>query len=112
MEELLNSIFNSMSSVNWPHKKFMKTILVTLMYFQGRANFLNLSRFCNYCDITIGRWSRKPFPYLQLNRELLLRTQDLDDDWIASIDASFLPKNGKVTEPCVSTYCHTTSCMS
>ncbi|MFK7901545.1 MAG: transposase [Nitratireductor sp.] len=74
------------------------TVLITLAYFQGRANFRNLSRFCNLCEKTHGRWARRIFPYLELNRELLLRTQELDNNWIASIDASFIPKSGKTTE--------------
>ncbi|MEC8010857.1 MAG: transposase [Pseudomonadota bacterium] len=50
------------------------------------------------CERTYGRWSRRVFPYTELNRELLLRTQEMDEHWIASIDASFIPKSGKITE--------------
>lgn len=98
MEDLLNSILDSMSSVNKPQKKFMAIILVTLAYFQGKANFRNLARFCDVCEDTLWRWSRKPFAYQEFNRKLLKHTQAIDDQWIASIDASFLPKSGKATE--------------
>ena len=98
MEDLLHSIFHSMSSVNQPHKKFMMIVLMTLTHFQGRAHFRNLSRFCDFCEYTLSRWSRRTFPYLELNRQMLLKTQELDENWIASIDASFLPKSGKATE--------------
>jgi len=98
MEDLLDSILNSMSSVKKPQKKAMVIILTPLAYFQGRANFRNLSRFCSLCEETLGRWSLRSFSYQEFNRILLQRTQNLDSDWIASIDASFLPKSGKATE--------------
>jgi len=107
MEDLLDSILDSLSSVKKPQKKTMIIIVTTLAYFQGRAklayfqgraNFRNLSRFCSLCEETLGRWSLRSFSYQEFNRILLQRTQNLDSDWIASIDASFLPKSGKATE--------------
>lgn len=99
MEDLLNSILTKMSNVNKPQIKAMILILTAFAYFQGKANFRNLARFCSLAEDTLRRWSKIPFCYQELNSKLLLDSVlNEKQERVAALDASFIRKSGKKTE--------------
>ncbi|UOA09100.1 transposase [Methylobacter sp. S3L5C] len=83
-----------MSSVAKPQRKFMFILLTTLTYLPGRVNFRNLGRYSALNEKTFSRWFRRSFDFVTFN---LLSLKDLTDkgEWVAAIDASFLPKSGR-----------------
>ena len=98
MEEVVERVLRSMSSVKQPQKKFVASLFSVLMVFQGKANFRNLSRYCAMHEKRFSRWYRKAFDFVDFNRRLLKHSLPADVDCIAAIDASFMRKSGKHTE--------------
>jgi len=86
-----------MSNVNKPQRLFITNLFATLMLFQGKANFRNLSRYSQYCERTFSRWYHRGFSFLKFNT-ILMNRYFTDNEQIAAIDASFISKSGKNTE--------------
>lgn len=98
MEDLLHSILTTMSSVKKPQAKALFLIITAFAYFQGRANFRNMARFCPMAEDTLRRWSKRQFNYQELNSQLLERAVLKPGfERVAALDASFIRKSGKVT---------------
>lgn len=98
MEEVVETILRSMSTVNRPQMLFMITLLGALMIFQGKATFRNLSRYCGLHEKTFSRWFRRDFDFMEFNTRLLEHENLKDRDLIAAIDASFMSKSGRCTQ--------------
>ena len=98
MEEMIKSVFRSMSSVKLPQKKFILSLLTVLSLFQGKATFRNMSRYSGYDEKTFSRWYRKFFAFTDFNRLLLTENLLNKQELIAVIDASFMNKSGRHTE--------------
>ena len=62
----------------------------------GRVNFRNLGRYTSMNEKTFSRWFRRPFDFVTFN---LLSLKGLSDngEWVAAMDASFLPKSGRTS---------------
>ena len=63
MTDLVNIILNSMFTLNKPQRLFMATLFTTLMLFQGKATFRNMSRYSSMSEKRFSRWYRRKFPY-------------------------------------------------
>lgn len=98
MESLVNVILSSMSTVNKPQRLFMTALFNVLTIFQGKANYRNLSRYCDMSEKRFSRWYRKAFDFADFNARLFDQTIPQNDECIAAIDASFIRKSGKNTE--------------
>lgn len=98
MEDLLHSILKRMSSVKKPQAKALLLIIAAFAYFQGRANFRNMARFCPMAEDTLRRWSKRQFDYQELNAQLLQKeVLKPEVERVAALDASFIRKSGKST---------------
>ena len=95
MTDLVNTIFSLMPSIKKPQRVFMAGLFATLVVFQGRATFRNMSRYSDMSEKRFARWYRRDFPFSQFNRELLLHSLGRSQENIAAIDASFMKKSGK-----------------
>jgi len=71
MEEIVNSVLASMSSVKKPQRIFLLSLFLVLGLFQGKANFRNLSRYCDMHEKRFSRWYRRHFDFAQFNTQLL-----------------------------------------
>ena len=93
---VIEPILHQMSSVAKPQRKFIFILLTALMYLPGRVNFRNLGRYTPLNEKTFSRWFHRPFDFVTFN---LLSLKDLPNngEWIAAIDASFLPKSGRTS---------------
>lgn len=98
MAELVNTVLNAMSTLNKPQRLFMAALFSTLMCFQGKATFRNMSRYSDMCEKRFSRWYQRKFPYSEFNSKLLLHSFPEPLEHIAAIDASFMKKSGKKTD--------------
>jgi hypothetical protein len=106
MEEIIKSVFESMSRINLAQKKFISGLLITLASFQGKATFRNMSRYSNYAEKTFSRWYRKSFDFLEFNYQTIKQhIWKLEGEMIGVIDASFVDKSGDCTEGLGFFYC-------
>ena len=98
MNDTIRRLIALLPEVKVPQAGFMSALLSVFCIAPGKANFRNLSRFCNYHEKTFSRWFRRSFPFLQLNKALLIEEGISQKHLLGSIDASFLKKSGKSTE--------------
>jgi len=98
MEDVVKMILASMSRVNKPQSKFIFILLSTLMVFQGKATFRNLSRYCDLHEKAFSRWYRRTFEFTEFNQRMIEHEVPTDSTLIGAIDASFVPKSGKHTD--------------
>ena len=56
MEQVVESVLRSMSSVQRPQAKFIASLFSVLMVFQGKANFRNMSRYSVMHEKRFSRW--------------------------------------------------------
>ncbi|UOA10065.1 hypothetical protein [Methylobacter sp. S3L5C] len=91
---LIEPIFQQISSVEKPQRKFIFILLTALTYLPRRMNFRNLGRYSPLNEKTFSRWFHRSFYFVTFN---LLSLKDSTDkgEWISAIDASFLPKSGR-----------------
>jgi len=95
---ITEKVFQHMSGVSKPQRKFLTALFATFMCLRGRANFRNLSRYGGFCEKTCSRQFRRDFDFTAFNR--LSLTPVIDDGGIsaAAFDCSFVPKSGKLTD--------------
>ena len=98
MQSIVESVLAKMSSISKPQKKFIIHLLLVLSAFQGRANFRNLSRYSEMSEKRFSRQYAKSFDFTQFNDQLLRSYLNHNDECIAAIDASFIPKSGQTTQ--------------
>lgn len=98
MEDIVKTIFDSMSTVKKPQRTFMAAFFTVLMLFQGKATYSNMSRYSSLSQKRFTRWSTRPFDFVEFNTIFLLNTLPESGERIAAIDASFMAKSGKKTE--------------
>jgi hypothetical protein len=60
---IVNDILRQMPGLGRPQRKFLATLLVTILVLRGRVNFRNLSRYCDDSERTIARQFREPFDW-------------------------------------------------
>ncbi|MDE1460334.1 hypothetical protein ORQ98_00005, partial [Spartinivicinus sp. A2-2] len=97
MESIVETVLRSMSNVNKPQQTFIVALLTTLVVFQGKATFRNMSRYSQMSEKRFSRWYRRQFDFAQFNRGTLTLALPKNSR-IAAIDASFMNKSGKKTE--------------
>lgn len=98
MDDLLKTSLDTMSNVKKPQKTFIALLLSSLVVFQGKASFRNLSRYSNASEKRFSRWFRRTFDFVMFNWLTLSDSLSSTNDWIAALDASFVCKSGKKTK--------------
>ncbi len=98
MEDVVETVLISMSSVTKPQLLFMMNLFSVLVVFQGKATYRNLSRYCDMHEKRFSRWFRRPFDFALFNLGLIKHELDKGTERIAAIDASFMRKSGLHTE--------------
>ncbi len=97
MKQYINNILEKMTDVAKPQKKFLVTLISTILLMRGKVNFRNMSRYSNLNEKTYSRQFRKPFDFADFNKQLVEETVPSDHEKIAVMDCSFIPKSGKKT---------------
>lgn len=98
MEDVVKMILASMSRVSKPQNGFILVLLSTLMIFQGKATFKNLSRYSGLHEKTFSRWFRRKFDFTELNQRIISHEIPTGATLIGAVDASFVSKSGKCTD--------------
>lgn len=98
MDDVVKKILASMSSISKHQRSFIFILLSTLMVFQGKATFRNLSRYSSLHEKTFSRWFRKDFDFTQFNQRMVLHELPTGNTLIGAVDASFISKSGKCTD--------------
>ena len=98
MEEIVETILKSMSNVKKPQRTFMLSLLAVLVVFQGKATFMNMSRYSPMNEKRFRRWSHRDFDFAEFNAKVITLTLPQGSERIAAIDASFVSKSGRKTE--------------
>jgi len=97
MEHFINSILEKMTGVAKPQKKFLATLMLTILLMRGKVNFRNMSRYSDLNEKTYSRQFRKSFDFADFNKQLVEETVPSHHEKIAVMDCSFIPKSGKET---------------
>jgi hypothetical protein len=106
--QYLDSMIDSFPGLGKHRRNFLVTIFSTIFSMRGRVNFANMSRYAGICERTIGRQFRKAFDWVKFNLHVLNHCKlDESDEWAASMDASFIPKAGKLTHGLGKFWCGT-----
>ncbi len=95
--DIVTTVLDQMPDISRPQAKFMAVVLRLFLYFRGRANFRNFSRYSGYCEKTFSRWFRKDFDFIAFNILLLKNALKEDYELVAATDCSFVSKSGKAT---------------
>jgi hypothetical protein len=95
--DIVTTVLDQMPDISRPHSKFMAELLRLFLYFRGKANFRNFSRYSIYCEKTFSRWFRKDFDFIGFNILLLKNILKKDFELVAAIDCSFVSKSGKAS---------------
>ena len=97
MEHFINNILEKMTGVAKPQKKFLMTLILTILLMRGKVNFRNMSRYSDRHEKTYSRQFRQPFNFADFNKQLVEETVPRHHEKIAVLDCSFIPKSGKET---------------
>ncbi len=98
MDRVVKNVLDSMAMLDQPQKTFMALLFSTLIVVQGKANFRNMSRYCEMSEKRFSRWYCRTFDFQQFNERLVFAELPAGSECIAAIDASFMRKSGKATE--------------
>lgn len=94
---ITDTILEKMSDLFKSQRKFIATVLTTIMLMRGKINFGNLSRYSDLSEKTFSRQFRNPFYFAQFNRIGIEMVVSPHSAQIAALDCSFIPKSGKHT---------------
>jgi hypothetical protein len=95
---IIESILQQMSGVSQAQKKFIVTLLSTIVLVYGKVNFTNLGRSSPANEKTYRRHFFKKFDWSQFSKIFIKKALNPERTIIAVIDCSFLRKSGKHTE--------------
>ncbi|WP_066018738.1 transposase [Endozoicomonas atrinae] len=98
MEIIVKSALDSMSTVKKHQKTFIFQLLFALIVVQGKATFLNMSRYSSMSEKRFRRWYRRAFDFFMLNWLMLSGVLSNTTEKIAALDASFMTKSGNKTD--------------
>lgn len=97
MESFINNLLDQMSGVAKPQKKFLVTLLVTILLMRGKVNFRNLSRYSDLAEKTYARQFRQTFDFANFNERLIAEIVPPQHEKIGAMDCSYLTKSGGKT---------------
>jgi hypothetical protein len=99
MKTIIENILGQMK-VSLPQLKFLSHLFSLLLYFQGKANFRNLSRYSDFHEKTFSRHFRKDFDFSLFNRSLVQHIPSQPPSQyplLLALDPSFVSKSGSST---------------
>lgn len=93
----LKNIIEQMKGLTNVQKKFMITLLGTILTLRGKMTFTNMSRYSELSEKTYRRHFSKKFEYEEFNKKLIAQAFTGRGRQIAVMDASFIKKSGGKT---------------
>ncbi len=95
--KIIQEILEKMTGIYKPQKKFIESMLGTILSMGGRMNFRNMARYASYDEKTFSRNFEKPFDYLQFNCLTVNKIIDENGHYGIAYDPFFIKKSGKKT---------------
>jgi hypothetical protein len=92
---IVKDILQQMPAVKQPQRKFLESLLATILALRGRVNFRNLSRYCDYSERTISRQFQSEFDWPDFHQRVITQALKGNSVMISAQDTSFIPKSGK-----------------
>lgn len=96
MQSIIEKILGRMK-VSLPQFKFLIHLFPLLLYFQGKANFRNLSRYSPFSEKTFSRNFQKTLNFKSFNQKLIDEVPVSEHSLLLTIDPSFVSKSGDST---------------
>lgn len=90
------TILAHISGISKPFSKFLNHLVITLLSYKGKNNFLNLSRWSNLHEKTFRRNYKKSCDFLKINTCLIDKFHP-NEVFVAAIDCSYISKSGTKT---------------
>ena len=97
MKSIVNETINKMKTVSKPQKKFVKTLMDTILSTNGRINFRNMSRYSKHNEKTFSRNFEKDFDYFEFNAKSIKNVVYEKDRLVLAFDPVFIKKSGEKT---------------
>ncbi len=94
---VVTQILDRMSGITKPQRKFLVTLLMTMLVTRGRLNFLNLSRHSSLDEKTYRRHFQQVFSFSAFNQLAIAQAVLAEHTQLFAQDASFSAKSGKHT---------------
>lgn len=95
--KLLEMILDEMNNVSKPQKKFVMTLMATMIGAYGKINFRSLARLSGLAEKTFRRWFKKTFDFSEFNSKVIDKVMGQKNESVAAFDQSFDGKSGKLT---------------
>jgi hypothetical protein len=97
----LDTIFARFIGITKPQRKFLTELFELIPSVRGRMNFMNLSRYSKYNEVTFRRHYSKYFDWFKFNYLIIqiafLSNELKAEEAIGAIDCSYIDKAGKKT---------------
>src|SRR5262249_24842546 len=94
---IVNEILKQLPAVSQPQRKFLATLVATILALRGRVNSRNLSRSSDSSERTIARQFRRCFDWPDFPQRVMNAALDPRSERISAQEASFIPKSGNQT---------------
>lgn len=95
IETLTSAILSQMSNISKRKRDFFLHLMLLLISLRGKFNFVNLSRYGQFNEVTYRQHFSKGFDFMGFNQNLI--TTHCSEKRIITFDPSYLPKSGKHT---------------
>jgi hypothetical protein len=95
--KLLEIRLSEMNDVSKPQKKFITTLIKTIVSVYGKINFRSLSRYISLAEKSFRRWFKIAFDFCDFNSRAIDKVITQESDLVAAFDQSFDGKAGKKT---------------
>lgn len=95
ISNLVSSILSRMQDITKPRKDFLLRLFVLYCGLRSRYNFMNMSRYGNYCEQTYRHHFSRSFDYLTFNSQVAGEVGS--GHHILAFDPCYIPKSGKHT---------------
>jgi len=93
---VIRAIIGNLCGLKKPRAKFMVHLFELYLGMRGRYNFMNFSRYGEYCEQSYRNNFARPMDFMAFNRSLV--QQHCSPHKILAFDPSYIPKSGKHTE--------------
>jgi len=96
LEGIIREAIEKMPEVGAWQKQFLVILFSTVLLIKGKLNFSNLARHSDLHEKTFSRGFRRDFNFETFNMNCI-EQRSAKGELVAAMDASFIPKSGKLT---------------
>jgi hypothetical protein len=94
---IVTDTLKQLAALAKPRRKFVASLIATILAVRGRCNYRNLARYGEYGERSYARHFAAPFPWLAYHAQVIKHAVPATHRCILAQDASFIPKSGQRT---------------